>query len=618
MIKFLKFIFGSLIGGVIGAFLGVMILVGGLLSFAYIANESGSPSDELQAVPDRSVLVLDLSQGLGEFSPDSFIGAFSFYNVHDLKEVLRQAQEDSKIKSLLIKTNPYFELGWSTAKDLREMIQSFSDSGKKVYAYGEMFDEKNLYVLTAADKIFMHPTGEISWNGIASVPMFYKNLFEKVKAKPLVFKAGKFKSAVERYQSDKMSPESRQQTSELITNIWEDGLAEIATSRNLDAVELEAFAETYAIRTAQTAKKMGLIDGVVKYTDLVERLIIDKEDKKEADETEEQAKKLILTKEDLKRLLPISSYVSLSHSGLFGAMNSSVFVKNVKSKTKIAVLVLEGTIMPGPSSPETIGSDTVVMQLQKLRHDKEVKGVVLRVNSPGGSALASDVIWAELEKLKSVKPFFVSMGDVAASGGYYISAGADKIFARSNTVTGSIGVFSVLFNIKETLNDKVGLTFDRVVTNPFADIGSGVRDMVEEEKDIFNKDVVRIYKKFLKVVAKGRSFNSTEDVDLVAQGRVWSGNQAKEATLIDEIGGLDDAVTGLAAELKLENYDVDYYPKKSPIEGLILSLEKFGFQANHLSNLINRPAETTQKELLKLRSSLQGVQMLMPQELNLK
>lgn len=619
MIKFLKYIVGSLIGGVIGAFLGVVILVGVLLSFAYLANEPrGGASDELQMVPDRSVLVLDLSEGLGEFSPESFIGALSFYNIHDLKNVLKKAEEDPKVKSLLIKTSPYFDLGWSTARELREIIQSFSASGKKVYGYGEMLDEKNLYVLTAADKIYMHPTGEVSWNGIASVPMFYKNLFEKIKAKPLVFKAGKFKSAVERYQADKMSPESRQQTSELISDIWEESVGEIATSRNLDAVELEAFAETYSLRTALAAKKIGLIDGTVKYTDLVERLIIDKKDKKEANETDEQAEKLILTKKDLKRLLPVASYVSLSNSGLFGAMNNSVFVKSVKSKSKIAVLVLEGTIMPGPSSPETIGSDTVVMQLQKLRHDKEIKGVVLRINSPGGSALASDVIWAELEKLKSVKPFFVSMGDVAASGGYYLSAGADKIFARSNTITGSIGVFSVLFNFKDTLNDKVGLTFDRVVTNPLADIGSGVREMADVEKDIFNKEVLRIYKNFLKVVANGRSFNSTDDVDLIAQGRVWSGNQAKEAGLVDEIGGLEDAVAGLAGELKLEEYDVDYYPKKSPIEGLILSLEKFGFQASYLSNFLNHPSEMTEKEITSLKESLQGVQMLMPQKLNIQ
>jgi len=579
MLKFLKFIAGSIIGGMVGAFAGIFILVSMLSAFAYMAGGGSAEEQELQAVPSDSVLVVELSSSFGEFSPDSFSGSYANQNIHDFKRILKEASEDDKVSSIILKAGSAAGMGWSKATDVRKALLEFKDSGKSINAFAETLDEKNLYIASVANKIYMHTTGELSWKGLASVPTFYRGLADKLKAKPLVFKAGKYKSAVERYTEKKMSPESRQQIEELLEGVWEKAVREISASRNIDPMDLKSFAESYSVRTSEDAKKVGLVDELSSYTDFLESILLKGEGNAEL--TEDQ----VITKKDLKRVLSLASYSGLKHSGFLGSFNSSVFAKKMDSDNKIAVLVLEGAIMSGPSTTDVIGSDTVVKNLQKIRLNKKIKGLVLRVNSPGGSALASDVIWAELIKFSEYKPVYVSMGDVAASGGYYISAGADKIFAQENTITGSIGVFAVLWNLQETMNQKVGFTFDRVATNKYADIGSSVRTMSPGEEDIFNQEVQRVYKNFLTVVEKGRNFTSIENVDNVAQGRVWLGQPAKEAGLVDEIGGLDKAIESLSTELALEDFDVDYYPKKSPIEGFILGLEKFGARAEFLNKM---------------------------------
>ena len=308
-------------------------------------------------------------------------------------------------------------------------------------------------------------------------------------------------------------------------------------------------------------------------------------------------------------MITVKGYVSLKEeSNLFAAFEkNSLFSRKGKSDNRIAVLVLEGAIMPGKSEEGTIGSTTVVQELQKLRLDEKVKGVVLRINSPGGSALASDVIWYEVEKLKKAKPVYVSMGDVVASGGYYISAGANKIFADVNTITGSIGVFSILFNVQKTFESNAGLTFDRVVTNKYADLGSGVRPMGDDEKLIFENDVIRIYSNFLGVVEKGRSYTNANEVEMIAQGRVWSGTQAKEVGLVDELGGLEECTVALASELKLEDYDLDFYPKKRAFEGLFGGIFNMAAQIKNVERAVKSPLEYSKK----IKESLSREQVLM-------
>lgn len=600
--KFFKIFFGSFFGAAFGATIGALFLmavvVGAVMGASGLAGEGQGAG-----LKKGSVIILNLAQEVKELSDGSVLGSNEGYNLHDIREALEDASEDDRVKGLLIRMTMGTPIGWSTAKELRKILADFAESKKSIVAFGEVVDEKSLYVASVAKKIYMHPTGEIEWNGFASTPMFYKGMFEKLELEPVIFKAGKFKSAIEPFIKKKMSPESRQQTEELLEDLWEETLNVVSTSRSVDVRDLREFADNATVRTAKEAKKADLIDGLTRYTDLLEMLL-------KKDSSSGKDKKL-LTKKDLKRLVSLKGYVALKEESLLAAFEeASLFSRKKKNDNKIAVLVLEGAIMSGKSEDGTIGSESVVRELQKLRLDEDIKGVVLRVNSPGGSALASDVIWYEVEKLKLTKPVYVSMGDVAASGGYYISAGADKIFADVNTITGSIGVFSILFNVEKTFDSKIGLNFDRVATNKYADLGSGVRQMGEDEKEIFQRSVSRIYKNFLTVVEKGRAYTSFSDVEMVAQGRVWSGAQAKEVGLIDQVGGLDECTTALAAELKLEDYDLDFYPKKRALEGLMESILGISVKLKNVEAALSSPLEYSQK--LKKRLSREQILMLSP------
>lgn len=602
MLKFIKYIFGSLIGGVIGGFLGVfffIILISGLVQLLAMKSDLRVGSNAIEK--DR-VLILDLSNPMGELGRENFIGETEQYSIHDVQEALDEAARDKDVKALLIIGSARAPMGWATAKDLKRIIKDFSDSGKTSLAYADMMDEKSLYVTSHVNQIYMHPTGEVYWNGLASTPSFYKGTLEKLEVKPMIFRAGKFKSAIEMFTQAGMSPESRQQTAELLEDVWEEAVEEVAAGRKLDVKDLQDYANDYSVQTAAQAKEVGLISGVTRYTNVVEKLL------KKNDGEE-------LKKKDLKRLVGIKTYLASKKEKIFSPSGPSVFSKKIRRENKIAVLVLEGNIMTGDSGEDVIGSDTVVRQLQKLRLDEKVKGVILRVNSPGGSALASDVIWYEVERLKKKKPVYASMADVAASGGYYISAGANKIFAEANTITGSIGVFSILFNLKETFKNKVGMTFDSVSTSPFADLGSAVRDMSEAEKEVFQKSVLRIYKNFMKVVEKGRKYSNLSDVEIVAQGRVWSGNQAKEVGLVDELGGVEDAGLLMAEELKLEEYELDYYPKQRPFDRFFASLGGVSSLLKEVRSYVLKPTKALERDLKSL--SHEGPLLWVPIDFNI-
>jgi len=600
MKSFLKGFISSFLGALFGVVFGIFILISGIAGLISMLSTDAESEKTLMAVKKGSVIVIDLSLPVTEISSETFFGTYENYNLHDIRDTLQRASEDKDVQGLLIKMTSGVPMGWSTAKELRKIISDFLESKKSVVAYGEFADEKALYIASAANKIYMHPSGEISWNGFAATPNFYKGLFEKLELEPVIFKAGKFKSAIEPFIKSKMSDESKQQTAELLEDLWEETVSVVASGRNIDENELREFAELASVRTANQAKKVDLIDGVTRYSDLVEMFL-----KKEGEEDK------ALTTKDLKRIVSIKTYLSLKQDNLFAAFEKgSLFTGAKNPKRNIGVLVLEGSIVSGRSEDNTIGSDSVVYELQRMRLDKMIKGVILRINSPGGSAIASDVIWAEVEKLKQVKPVYVSMGDVAASGGYYIAAGADKIFAEVNTITGSIGVFSILMNVKKTFENKAGITFDRVVTNRYADIGSAVRDMVEEEKEIFQNDVTRIYRTFLGVVEKGRKFSKFSDVEMVSQGRVWSGAQAKEVGLVDKLGGLEECAASLATELKLDGYELDYYPKSKGFGGFLESLGRVKAQISQVSSVLNDPTTLAQK--LKKKLEKERVLMLSP------
>lgn len=584
---FLTFL-GALAGVVASIFIFIMFIVG----LVTLATQKNQEDVALKGLKKGTVIVLNLSEEVSEISRESFLGMPTENNLHDIRETIEEASEDERVQGVLLKMGPMTPMGWATAKELRKILEEFKESKKSIVAYGEMVDEKALYISSVAQKIYMHPTGEVSWNGFAAVPMFYKGLFEKLEIEPIIFKAGKFKSAVEPFTQKKMSAESKQQTEELLEDLWEETLDVVSSSRGIDINELREFAENFSVRTAEQANKIGLVNGLSRYSDLLEMFL----------KGEDKEKKI--TKEDFKKFVSVQGYKHFrKNRNLFSSLDvDSLFTQRPKSKSKIAVLVLEGSIMPGKSEEGVIGSSSVVHEIQKLRLDDDIKGLVVRVNSPGGSALASDVIWYELEKFKEEKPFYVSMGDVAASGGYYISAGANKIFAEANTITGSIGAFSILFNVQKTMNEKAGLTFDRVVTSKYADIASGVRSMKDDEKEIFQGELERIYKTFLRVVGKGRKFENFDSVESVAQGRVWSGLQAKEAGLVDELGGLDDCVTSLSEELALEDYDLDFYPKSKGFEGFLEKVANTGVRIQEVENLVKNPMQSAQKLSEKLQS----------------
>ncbi len=597
MKQFLKIFFGSFLGSAFGVIVGALFLITLAITSVSMFFE-GRNNTGIQGLKNNSILVLDLAQNITDLLNESFLETQGGgYNLHDIRKTLEEASGDDRVQGILIKMTSATPIGWSMAKELRKILLDFSESKKSIIAFGEVVDEKSIYIASVAKNIYMHLTGEVNWDGFAITPVFYKGLFDKLELEPIIFKAGRFKSAIEPFTKQKMSFESRQQTEELLEDLWEEALEVISISRNVDVNNLREFAENATVRTAKEAEKIDLIDDVIRYTDLVEMLL--------------QEKETSVKESDLKRIVSIREYEALKEESMFAALEQgSLFNRQEKKANTIGVLVLEGAIVQGSSEKGIIGSDSVVRQLQKIRLDEKIKGVVLRVNSPGGSALASNVIWHEIEKLKTKKPVYVSMGDVAASGGYYIAAGANKIFANINTITGSIGVFSVLFNIQKTFRHKLGLTFDRVVTNKYADLGSSMRAMGENEKAIFQKDIGRVYKSFLSVVEKGRGYTKLSDVKMVAQGRVWSGVQAKEVGLVDELGGLEDCVVALAGELKLEDYDLDFYPKKKAFQGLLNDFLSVGVKLQNAYETLSSPMEYTRK--IKERFGNEQILMLSP------
>ncbi len=647
MKQIFKYILGTFIGVICGLFASFFLLALILGSmFASATKGEGSPGS---GIKDNSILVLDLSKEMKEKSADNFFGSSVEYSLHEFSEAINKALEDKKVKAVFIKMSGSVPMGWATAKEVRQLLEKFKTSDKKIVAYGEFVDEKSLYISSVANKIVMHPTGEIRWDGFAATPTFYKGTFEKLNIKPVVFRAGKFKSAVEPFTRKSMSNESKQQLEELLEDLWEETVEGFADAREIDAKEIRDLADTAEIRTAKQALNANFIDELSLYSDVVEGLLKStlKDDKKKKDEPEALAKEIesveevevadedleaddskseqenenlnkeasmakkeekeSLKQEDFKRFVSIPGYLSLGGPSILTSLGSGGMFENEKKKgDKIAVVIVEGGITSGRSDDGSVGSESVLRHLRKARFDENVKGVILRVNSPGGSALASDVIWYEVKKLNKVKPVFTSMGDVAASGGYYIAAGADKIYAEENTITGSIGVFSLTFNLKDMANSKLGLSFDRVVTNPYADLGSAVRSMSEEEKALFQSDVMRIYSNFLNVVQQGRRFENQSDVEALAQGRVWSGSQAKEVGLVDEIGGIEKTANDLAAKLELEDYDLVFYPKRKTLDVVLNQLfevsMKFKMLVSDPVNYIYQKQEELKKEGVLLYS----------------
>ncbi len=586
MLQFLKFVLATLVGLFLFFILSFFILVGIGSAFS---------NEDKAVINDNSVLKLDLDkpiQEVGVENPFAELGAFGggeeVIGLKDIREAITYAAQDDHIKGIYIKSeNP--GAGWATLEEIRDELVEFKKSKKFLYSYGEFFSEKGYYIASLSDKIYLNPAGGMEWNGLSADYDFYKGTFDKLDIKPVIFRVGEFKSAIETFTRTDMSEASKKQSIELLDALYGNYIENISKSRRIPVAELRGLADSLAVTSAESAAKYKLVTHAG-YSDEMEAAM-----KKELKLDE---------KKDIE-YVSLSKYLKGDHPSDEGDFNK-----------RVAVIIAQGNIVSGESGDNSIGSESFVKELREIRENDKIKAVVLRINSPGGSALASDVMWREIELTRKKKPVIASMSDVAASGGYYMAMGCDTIVAQPNTITGSIGIFALLFNLQDFMNNKLGVTFDGVKTSPHADWPSLTREMTDFEKMKIQRNVEEGYATFTRKAAEGRGM-SVEKLRSLASGRVWSGVEAKANGLVDVLGGLDEAIkiAAKAAKLDENDYRVRFYPaKKNVLEEMIKELtgksedkilsEKLGILAPHV--------KTYQKLL-----NMNGIQARMPFELNI-
>jgi len=566
MRNFFKIFFATLLALVVFSLIAVFVMV---------AMAGSLAQKEKERIADKSVLVLDLSQRFSEQEQEDplgvLVGEGKTPGLYDVVRMIKHAKDDKNVSGIYIVANNNSN-GFAASDELRNAILDFKSSKKFVIAHGDVMSQSAYFVANAADRVYANPVGAIDWSGFSSELFFVKGTLEKLKIEPQIFYAGKFKSATEPLRAEKMTPENKEQTIEWLGDLYHYFLGRTAEARKIDTATLHRLANTGAIQLPKDALQHKLVDGL-KYDDEIK---------------DEFKKSLGLGKYDKLNLVSIETYGD--------AVNF-----NATGSGRIAVIYAEGNIVDGEGAKDAIGGDRFRKIIRRVRLDKSIKAIVLRVNSGGGSALASENIWRELELAKQDKPVVVSFGDVAASGGYYIGAGADSIFASPNTITGSIGVFGIVPNMEGFFKDKLGVTFDVVKTAPYADAGAVYRPLSETEKKFIQQSIDQIYLQFKQRVAQGRKKDLVY-VDSIAQGRVWSGEDAVRLGLVDKLGGLEDAINSAARLAKLDSYRLREYPQKE----------------NWISSLLNTNKQTPQalirqeigEENFKIYQQLQQVQQM--------
>ena len=529
MRNFFKIFFASLLALVVFTLLAVFFLV---------AMVGGITSKDKPRVAAKSVIVLDLGQHYEEQVKQDPFSVFSgddkdIPGLYDVIRLLNKAKIDKNVSGIYIiaNNNPN---GFAASEELRNALKDFKTSGKFILAHGDVITQKAYGVANIADKIYVSPHGYVEWAGYSVELAFMKGTLQKLEIEPQIFYAGKFKSATEPLRTDEMTPENELQTSVWLNDLYNDLLLKTSEVRKIDTATLHQLANEAKIQNAKDAVDYKLVDAV-KYDDEL--------------------------KDEIKTKLGIGKYDKIN----FITINTYLAATDIhkRSGEKIALIYAEGNIVDGKAD-EGIGGETYRNLIRKARLDKTIKAIVFRVNSGGGSSMASEAVWRELALAKQEKPVVVSFGDVAASGGYYISCAADSIFALPTTITGSIGVFGIIPNMQAFFKNKLGVTFDGVKTAPYADAGAIYRPLNEKEKNIVQANVDMIYSQFKQRVADGRK-KDTSYVDSIAQGRVWTGLRAKEIGLIDRFGGIEDAIRSAAAKAKLTEYSVREYPEPKNI-----------------------------------------------------
>ncbi|WP_405410545.1 signal peptide peptidase SppA [Maribacter sp. Asnod1-A12] len=554
-----------------------------------------SSGEDTVAVEDNSVLELQLQRQISDYTGsnelDPFAGIFEeSQGLDEIIQAIEVAKNDDRIKGISINNN-FIIAGLAQTQAIRKSLEDFKAEGKFIYAYADFFMQRDYYLASVADSIFINPVGVLDFKGLSTEVLYYKELQEKSGIKMEVIRHGKYKSAVEPYLENNMSEANRSQLTSLLQSLWNSMIVDISKTRSISESDLNIIADTLGGRNPEYAKRSGLIDDVVFYDEYEGKI----------------ASALKIKKDEDINYTKLDDYVKYSNK------------KKLKSgDDKIAIVFAQGEILYGEGGPNIIGQGIINEALIKAREDEDIKAIVLRVNSPGGSALTSDIIWREVALARKVKPVIVSMGNVAASGGYYIAAGADKIFAEPTTITGSIGVFGTVPNMTE-LADNVGINAEQVGTNKNAVDYSLFEPMQESFKNQIQESIEETYQTFLGRVSEGRNMTMAQ-VDSVAQGRVWSGTEALEVGLVDELGNLDDAINAAAEMAELSAYGIKKFPKyKSGFERFMEDLEGASLQIkeNVLKNEIGEEAYKVLKELQSFKEQ-KGIQARMPFALDIK
>ncbi|HFK5568809.1 signal peptide peptidase SppA [Elizabethkingia meningoseptica] len=573
----------SVMANIVAILLVGFIFIIGFVFFILISSMSGKGSVN---VKDNSILVLNLKDNIiestTELSPSIFdLGKDSSVKISDILNAINQAKNDKKITGISIETDAT-SAGITQIDDIRKALEDFKKSGKFVYAYGNNVSQSSYYLSTVADQYYLNPAGGVELKGLSTEVVFFKDLFDKYGIGADVIRHGKYKSAVEPYLTNKISDENKEQLSFLLNDIWGNISKKIETSRKLNSEELKTTVDSLYGIIPEYALKSKLIDKLVQKSEYDDIL---------------KGKLKVAAKDDLNRV-SIGNYITYLDK------NSS----SSTAKNQVAVLYASGEIFGGKGNAG-IYSESLIDEIKKIGKNDDIKAVVLRINSPGGSANASDEILFELQQLKTKKPLVVSFGDYAASGGYYIAMAGQKIFSEANTLTGSIGVFGLVMNFKDLAN-KNGLRSDVVETNANSKMFSALSGMTPGTRNMMQKSVEQTYKRFVYFVTQNRK-KTFEEIDSVGGGHVWSGTRAKELGLVDEIGTLDDAVKYAAGLAKTKDYNIRSYPKdKSSFEKFFESMNeddvaakaietKFGKENYQLFQKINNPNN-------------KGVQMALP------
>jgi protease IV len=583
------------LGNVLATIVGLLIF--SVISFFILAGIIAviSSSEDEVTVKENSILLLDLNgrtlvERTNENNPDfsmlPLFGPGTDVGLLNLKRAIDTAKENENIKGIYLKAG-LFMAGQAGLSELRQKLEDFKSSGKFIISYSEVYSEGGYYLSSVADEVYMNPLGGMDFNGFSSEMIFLKGFFEKIEVEPVIFRVGEYKSAVEPFLLKSMSEENRMQTESFLRDMNDYALGHIGESRGISVEEVTEINNKMLVRKAQDAVDYRLIDGLWYEDQIIDAL----------------KEKLGLEEDDKINTVNVTK------------MNKSSSTKNRLSRNRIAVIVAEGEIVSGEVEG-AISSDIFKDQLKKARQNKDIKAIVLRINSPGGSILASEVLWREIDEARKVKPVIASMGEVAASGGYYLAAPADTIVAQPNTITGSIGIFGIWFNAQGLLNNKLGVTVDVAKTGELSDFMNPARKLSDLEKSIVQQNVEDGYDVFISRVASGRNL-SKEQVLAVASGRVWSGLQAKNNGLVDVLGNLEDAITIAANKAGVEDdYRVVYYPEEKPW------FEKFMSQMTNEVKVLYRQKQLgnfypVYEQIEKMRH-FEGVLVRMPQDIVIK